>query len=256
MKRIAILFLLAFLPGLGVACALGETASGWSYVIAGGEMGYMDSSLLSVSAEPDRTAQPAQQTSQTEIVGMTADWDYIHRYTAENGAEIYFTSVERTPRIKQEDVNMDGVLDLVVMVNAGASNAMYEFFLCDSETYRYVKHGGISYGLANYVLKDGYVVSDATNGHAGALFEICIFRWVGDELELVRRAESDLVRERTYAQTWYTETTFQDRLLMTIRDYQSGEYEGTVIWEKEIADQDVEAALFEEIDRALWQGLK
>ena len=61
-------------------------------------------------------------TASAEIVGRTAD-GYIHRYTADNGQEIYFVSIEKEPPVRYEDVNFDGHPDLVMVTALGASNA-------------------------------------------------------------------------------------------------------------------------------------
>ena len=198
------------------------------------------------------------EREETQIVGLTPQWDYIHRYTAENGAEIYFTSIEERPRIEWEDVNFDGAQDIVVLVNAGASNAMYEFFVREGEGYTYARYGTIDYGLANYRLdgENGYVISHANNGAAGAMFDMCIFRWEGSKLKLVRRANSDLVRESAYDEEQYTETTYLNRLRITVQDYQTGEMSGTVIWEKQLDFEAIDASILDEANARLWQGLR
>ena len=198
------------------------------------------------------------EREETEIVGITPQWDYIHRYTAENGVEIYFTSVEKRPRIEWEDVNFDGALDIVVQVNAGASNAMYEFFVREGKGYTYTRHGAIDYGLANYRLDSGhgYVISHVNNGYAGALFEMCIFRWEGNRLKIVRRAVSDLVRESTSSAEQHTETVYHNRLKITVHDYMTGEEGGAIIWEKQLDMQAVDAAILDEVNARLWQGLR
>ncbi len=59
-----------------------------------------------------------------EVVGRTAD-GYIHRYTADNGQEIYFASTaEETLVDTDQDVNFDGHPDLAVVTVLGASNVL------------------------------------------------------------------------------------------------------------------------------------
>ena len=77
-----------------------------------------------------------------EIVGRTAEGDFIHRYLASNGQELFFVSMEREPPVNREDVNGDGVDDLVVYTAIGASNYFVEFFVWDGEKYVMAQHGG------------------------------------------------------------------------------------------------------------------
>ena len=68
-------------------------------------------------------------SAQAEIVGQTGDGTFIHRHIAPNGQELYFVSLERDPRVLMEDVNFDGIDDVVVYTAVGASNFFTEFFV-------------------------------------------------------------------------------------------------------------------------------
>lgn len=148
-------------PDNGMAVhILGETADGWFYVECEGVKGYMVTEYLSPAAEGANAS--------TVILGMTADWDYIHQYIAPNGQALYFTAVEEAPPITFRDVNFDGVTDIVIFVSMGASNFFTEFFVYDTAAGEYIRaeHRGIDYGLCNYQLypEYGIVVSQANNG--------------------------------------------------------------------------------------------
>lgn len=233
---------------------LGETADGWSYVECEGVKGYMVTNLLS----PMEAAEAAQRTT---ILGETAEGDYIHQYIAPNGQPIYFTAMEKEPPITFLDVNFDDVTDIVVFVSMGASNFYTEFFVYDGAENKYVRadHPGIGYGICNFQLypEYGIVGSHANNGTAGALHEDCLFRWEGTDLKLIRRAVSEELTESSFSGSVYTITTYTDVLHMTVRDYRSGEYEGSVIWEQTIMLEDTDYRdIFTEEQAALWQGIK
>ena len=232
---------------------LGETADGWSYVECEGVKGYMVTDYLSPAE--------MQMEQGTTILGKTAAGDYIHQYITPNGQPIYFTALMDDPPVTFRDVNFDGVTDIVVFVSMGASNFFTEFFVHDAAAGAYVRaeHPAIDQGLCNYQLypEYGIVGSRANNGSAGAEHEECLFRWEGTDLKLIRRAVSEELREFSFIGSTYTTTIYTDMLHMTVHDYQFGEYEGTLLWEKIVALKDTEYRdIFNEENEALWQGLK
>lgn len=233
---------------------LGETADGWSYVECEGVKGYIVTDFLSPMAE----AESAQRTT---ILGETVEGDYIHLYIAPNGQPIYFAAMENEPPITYRDVNFDGMTDIVVFVTMGASNFFTEFFVYDAEGDEYVRadHPGIDYGICNYQLypEYGIVGSHASNGAAGALHEVCLYRWEGTDLQLIRRAVSEELTEFSFSGSTYMTTTYTDVLHITVRDYQPDEYEGRVIWEYTIPLRETEYRdIFTEEQEALWQGIE
>ena len=71
-----------------------------------------------------------------EIVGTTPQDEYIHRYVAPNGQEIYYVSHEdEWATVQQQDVNFDGHDDLVFLITQGASNGFFEFYVWDDGQY-------------------------------------------------------------------------------------------------------------------------
>lgn len=160
-----------------------------------------------------------------DIAGSTHD-GYIHRYTAPNGQELYFVSSEEEPIITFDDVNGDGAEDIAVMTAMGASNAYYDFFLNVGGSYEYASS---SFGSAvNYTLTDdGYLLSWANNGSAGALFEARLCRWEGTELRAVRTMTGTDEQSYTFENGILTETTDTNRWHVTVY----GEGGGAVIWE-------------------------
>ena len=48
-----------------------------------------------------------------QIVGHTGDGEYIHAYMADNGQTVYFTAPDENPSVTLEDVNFDGIPDLI-----------------------------------------------------------------------------------------------------------------------------------------------
>jgi len=247
---------------------LGETASGWSYVLAGGQKGYMITGMLSAASStaptfsPVATAGPEPgQTmfeADTIIVGYTSQGNYIHTYAAPNGQIICFDAMEEHPLFTEADVNFDGRADLVVFVSMGASNAYCEFFVFDGTSYHYVEHPGIEYGLANYNLhpQQGLVSTHANNGSAGALHEDCLFRWNGTELDLIRRAEGVEYTETQSFSDRIVYTSYHDKITFSVYDYTTDSYEGRLIFSDTVDHAGLNGDIFERESNALWQGLR
>ena len=64
-----------------------------------------------------------------EIIGQTTENEYIHRLIADNGQELCFVSGEKDPCLSYTDVNFDGINDVVILTQRGASNFVYQFFI-------------------------------------------------------------------------------------------------------------------------------
>ncbi len=230
---------------------LGETSDSWSYVESDGVKGYVRSEYL----------VPAGSVSDTEIVGTTGDGEFIHRYTAPGGQVIYFTAVENAPPITFQDVNFDGMTDIVVYVSLGATNFYAEFFVYMPEENAYVRaeHPGLDYGLANFQLypEYGIVASQAVNGYAGALFENCLFRWNGTDLELLRRAVSEELTDTAYSGSTLTTTLWTDVLRVRVYDYIAEEYGSALTYDATFLLEDsAYRDLFTDADEALWEGVR
>lgn len=193
-----------------------------------------------------------------EIVGHTSDGAYIHAYAAPNGQMIYFTALESEPNIIMRDVNFDGQEDLIVMTSMGASNFFCEFFVFDNGQYVQAEHNGLGGSLCNYELypESGIVGSHANNGYAGALHEYYLFRWEGTNLRLIRRGSSEELTETEFGDEAYTVTTHRNRLHIVIRDYSAGDYEGTMLWDNVVELDEMDAAMFDQEQELLWQGLR
>lgn len=239
------------MPNASVVHLSGETSDSWSYVEFEGVKGYVRSEYL----------VPAEASAATEILGTTADGEYIHRYTAPGGQTIYFTAVEEEPFIAFQDVNFDGMTDIVVYVSLGASNAYAELFVYVPEENAYVRagHPGIDYGLANFQLypEYGIVASKAVNGYAGALFENCLFCWNGTDLELLRRAVSEELSETVHSDSTFTTTRWTDVLRVRVYDDVTGEPGGTLTYDATFLLEDsAYRDLFTDADEALWEGIR
>ena len=193
----------------------------------------------------------------THIVGCTLEGEYIHQLIADNGQTLYFTAMEPVPHVTLDDVNFDGVPDIAVLISAGASNAFYSFFVNDGGTYVFVPVPGQSWGVANYRLypEQKLLLSQASNGYAGALHEWRLYRWEGNTLKTVRSAVAEEYAESAFSDRKYTVTTHFDRIHITVRDYAAEDGEGTVIYEKTVQLDEVSAALLDEESEMLWQGL-
>lgn len=121
------------------------------------------------------------------------------------------------------------------------------------------EHPGFDYGLCNYLLhpemERQMISTHANNGSAGAECEICLFRWEGTKLQLIRRLVGECRTEHTFANGVFTHTTYPDQLKMTIWDYTSDSYEGEILYEK---TTDLNEQIGHELEKAgqlLWEGL-
>ena len=233
---------------------LGETADGWSYVSCDGVLGYIMTSLISPMPEKPQIKQP------TTILSDATGEGYIHQYVAPNGQAIFFTAEMEEPYVTFDDVNFDGLEDVVVMTVSGASNAWFKFFVYDGarDAYVFAHHGGDAAGLPNYQLhpESGVVSARATNGYAGALHVWNLYRWAGTDLKLIRSATSDEWSESSFDDETYTQVIRSGLLHITVRDYTNG-YDNTVLFDQVITLEDTEYRdIFWEEEEALWQGLR
>lgn len=227
---------------------LGETDNGWYQVAVDGKTGYMLQSMV---------ARVYSLADDVRTVGCTNDDQYIQSVTAPNGQTLYFISLEKQPKIKMEDVNFDGLSDIVVFTALGASNHFCEFFVSDGEMYHYVKHPLYGEGLCNYQLypEKNLVMTQSNSGYAGALHEYWILRWEGRELTLMRRAHSRELTETEWLDDRRITTAYDQTLHVTIRDYTTADLDGTVIWDETIELEKADQAFFERERKALWEGL-
>lgn len=188
-----------------------------------------------------------------EVVGGSAS-GLIHRYSAPDGQDIYFISWMDNEAVSVQDVNFDGVNDLVALTIDGASNAGYEFFVCDQGKYVWASRNTEEDALYNYSLDAtrGLVISRGKSGLAGALHEICVYRWVGTDLQLVRSAVGDYAQTVSAQGDLNTQTTDYATLSFTVLDA-----EQNVLWNTEVPildDKAIESAMGQEETR-LFEGL-
>ena len=231
---------------------LGETKSGWSYVETLTQRGYMMTSFLKLVEE-------AKESPKTCIVGKTGEGDYIHQLTADNSQTLYFTSPDAAPALSKADVNFDGQQDLIVRVSQGASNSYYEFFVYTGGRYVYAEHTGMVYGLSNYQLfpTQRMVLSQATNGHAGALHEWHLFRWNGTNLQLVRSAVSVQREEYTTISGMSALMTYPDQNKITVTAYDTAASAGRVLWQRTVTSSEMTTGtVLSQEESWLWQGLR
>lgn len=245
--------MVAMCPDNGTAVQLlGETADGWSYVECEGVQGYIVTELI---GEAYNEATPS-----TTVLGRTADWYYIHQYTAPNGQNIYFTATEDKAYVTFCDVNFDGVEDIVVDAIHGASNFFSEFFVYERTSGEYVRvtNDGAEERFCNYQLypEYGLVATQSNNGNAGLLHVMNLYRWDDTELKLIRSAVSDEWSEERFEGQTYTRIIHGDILHVTVRDH-TKDHDESILWEIIIPKEDTEYRdVFTEEMEALWQGIR
>lgn len=232
---------------------LGETADGWSHVDCSGAKGYILTSLLSPAGQAENTA--------TTVLGQTADFYYIHRYTAPNGQDIFFTAMEDEAYIEFHDVNFDGVEDIVVNTVMGANNFFSELFVYDATGGAYVRvvTDSSEERLCNVSLhpESGIVSTHWNGGYAGLLHVTSLYRWEGTKLTLIRRAVSDEWAEDVFEGQTYTSIIHGDILHVTVHDFTRGGDDDAVVWEVIMPKDDVDfEQLYEQETNALWQGIR
>ncbi|MBR1607465.1 MAG: hypothetical protein IJ664_07100 [Clostridia bacterium] len=188
-----------------------------------------------------------------EVVGRTAD-GYIHRYTADNGQELYFVSMEEELMVRQEDVNFDGHPDLAVITALGASNARYEFYLWNGSEYAYAERW--TSDIVNYELVGGkYLLSRSDDGNAGMLFHAQICVWDGDVLKPLRTMVAEEETNIDWKGRVMTQTLNLDRLHVVLWEQEGPVGAAETLWEETYEPLPEEPAFFEEIDARLWEGL-
>lgn len=180
-----------------------------------------------------------------QVVGQTPDGDCIHRVETADGQALYYVASEGTEeKMIEEDVNFDGVPDLVALLGQGASNIRQMFFVRTEDGYvPALQQGEDADGVWNYSLdtERQLVVSDANNGLAGALRDKALYRWEGTTLALVRRAVSkDAAPEGPRGST----------LIFSVMDA-----DGDVLWTKTMQTENITADFFDEWDSALYSGM-
>lgn len=197
-----------------------------------------------------------------EIVGQAGN-EYIHRWDAPNGQVLYFVSREEEPYVHMEDVNFDGIEDVVVTTFVGASNFGAEFFVWDGGQYVLVTHFGAD-SLVNHVLypEAGLVETYVQEGLAGALHTKRLWRWRGTELELMRTATGSEVSTMTIDDDLLTMITDSSQVQLRVRDDLNqlninGVISPTVLLDITVPVHDEEAlsAAMQEESRVLWEGL-
>ena len=200
--------------------------------------------------------------ARAEIVGRAGD-DYIHQWMAPNGQALYFVSPEEEPYVHMEDVNFDGIEDVVAMTIHGASNFGVEFFVWDGAAYVPVAHSGAD-SLVNHTLYPelGLVETYVQEGWAGALHTRQLWRWKGAELELVRTASGSEMSSMTVADQITTVVTDDNFVRLRVWDdlncsTENGVTGPTLLMDTVVPVHDPEVMLATEKEelRVLWEGL-
>lgn len=173
---------------------------------------------------------------------LSEEGAYLRRYTAPDGQEILYTSMSDYEYVYAEDVNFDGVDDLVALTMQGAANSGYTFFINTSDGYQLVMADDM---MNNYQLLPelNAVMTYLNEGWAGALRSMALYVWDGYELRLMRVAQSVEVEDSA------------DRLYMCVTDLTGTE--PLILWQAEVPAlaEDAVRIELENMQKALTEGL-
>lgn len=228
---------------------LGQTASGWNYVLSQETACYAAPGFL--------TECSVLSLGNPRIVGTNTEGDFIFAYDAPNEETLYFVSMENEPVVEKTDVNFDGMNDLVIHTARGASNQFSELFVFDGASYRRAKGSGSDARFANFSLypEENLLVTYANNGYAGALHEKLMYRWNGHELELLRSAVSALTAENVSDDISSAKITYHQQLHLIISDFISEDNGSSVVFESIYSLDDVDS-LFQAEEEFFWNNLR
>ncbi|MBQ9264991.1 MAG: hypothetical protein IJ189_12400 [Clostridia bacterium] len=190
-----------------------------------------------------------------EIVGRTYD-GYIHRYTADNGQDIYFVSTSEEALVETgRDVNFDGHSDLAVVTALGASNAFYEFYLWNGSEYEYAERW--TSDIVNFELvADKYLVSRSNDGSAGMLFTAQICVWDGAILKAIRTMVAEEETTFDWEDGIATRRIDGNRLHAILWGVDGLVGEAETLWEKTYAPFPEDPDVLNEMESQLWNGLQ
>lgn len=198
--------------------------------------------------------------ARADIVGRAGE-DYIHQWIAPNGQALYFVSPEVEPYVHMEDVNFDGIEDVVALTFRGASNFGAEFFVWDGMAYVPVTHAGAD-SLVNHSLYPELGLVETCVQESWALHTRQLWRWKGTELELVRTAYSSEVSTMTVEDRITTVVTDDNFVRLRVWDNlnlstENGVTGSTLLMDTVVPLHDSEALLAadKEEHRVFWDGL-
>ncbi len=194
-------------------------------------------------------------SAHAEVLGMVSEEGdvYIQRLIIQ-GQELIFTSLEEDISMLEKDVNFDGKADLLLTTRLGASNVGQLIYLATDEGYQ-----PASCGLVWNMFLDeerGLLISQMSNGMAGALTEYSVYRW--DGLTPVKLRDGSSREKETFVSTaeGYEVIHYSQVLTRRVWDYTSGVPNGELIWEDEITSDELNIReRFDAFHDALLQGL-
>jgi len=187
-----------------------------------------------------------------EMVGVTPEDGRIFAYLADNGQTLYFTGTAfDEPLIQKQDVNFDGVEDLLICTHHGASNGFFQVFVRTEDGY---VNPGVELVNAQFFPEDQLVMTFSQNGWAGALHEQALYRWEGTKLVLLRSATGVEKTEATFTEDGWTLFTSNRELTLKVQDH-ADPAAPQVLFQAEVLLENAESALRAE-EAAFWEGLR
>lgn len=178
------------------------------------------------------------------LVGKTQEGNILRADGTPMGKSVYFLSIgEPGDRglAYLEDVNFDGVEDVVTVYAMGASNEFFDFYVWDGTDYALAfPYTGDRFG--NYQLYPalGMVVTHSNDGWAGALHETVMYRWQGAKLNAIRvgagtseSSSPSLLRVQVYIPLPYGERRELMNELVRLEELNETDYESSILGREE-----------------------
>ena len=183
----------------------------------------------------------------------------LFRLQMDNGQTLYLSGdQEEALYHKMEDVNFDGIDDLVTFPTLGASNFFADFYVYEPETRQYV-HAPVRGGqICNYTLdaQRRLVISDMNDGARDG--EKWIYAWKEGRLSPVRSMIVKTYEEAAFEGHFFTQTTDFSRYTIEIRDYTQGVEGGATLLKQVYSGDDTgeeDARRIQAAENLLMEGL-
>ncbi len=193
------------------------------------------------------------------LVGKTQEGNILRADGTPMGKGVYFLSIgEPGDRglAYLEDVNFDGVEDVVTVYAMGASNEFFDFYVWNGTDYTLAfPYTGDRFG--NYQLYPalGMVITHTNDGWAGALHETVMYRWQGAKLNAIRVGTGTSERDPENAEQSYP-SLLRVQVYIPMPYGERRELMNELVRTEELNETDYESSVLGREEAMLWMGLR